>query len=363
MSIYSSEPVLEKIVTHVSSDLILDMYKSGQFENVDVNYLYKIALKHKLSPLTEVFFQNPGIQEKYKFLEGREKEWIEKQEFEKLDYPEFGSHGKDFKDVVKSLTENQYNRHILREFAKLTLRYGVRCLNNWMILKTIYRSKEIKVSDYLKLDHSKRIKQIPIVSSLYSDAVLARYGVRRCVQLLESPESSFTNLRKIMFRLSMVERGQLLKTLPRKPKNIDAIVEFLEQEIARMLPPEKEVEQDILSWEGREVQGFKVKIPKLVADFMSWSKVMDNCLDSYVGRVVRKERQVFLLEKGDLKLAVGLFPSGKRWFVKDILGVNNDPSYQEKRGKSLRDEIQTWCEALPKPPEHIASMDIIQRLL
>ena len=84
----------------------------------------------------------------------------------------------------------------------------------------------------------------------------------------------------------------------------------------------------------------QIHVPLKVSDLIDASQKMENCLDTFSHKILRKESQVVILKIGDeFKYAVDFRLKDKAWIPNDILGYDNDPFYQGFRGKGLKAEI------------------------
>jgi len=349
MTLPTPETLLSKIIMKLDPMVLTRIHEEVKFDGYETYLLYKIAHEHEIFPLCALFIKDERVLKQFKFLGGIEETWIREGAFQKLDYPSFKTTGLSSLDVIEQLTGSQFNRDLLKKLGYLTINHGIRPLNNWRVLSQIYREKGVNVSEFLELDHSIKLDRINTYDSIYLEQVLARYNVKRCVHLLLE-KSGKENFISIYSKFPRQERLRIIPRLPRRPKNWDELSKWLEKELSKIYPPDKELNQLISSWEGRQIGEYVLRVPRQVQDLITCSKVLVNCLDSYVNRVLEQTTLVLFLERsGQVELAVDIVPKKNTWIVRDILGRGNDARFQGQRGKFIRKELQQWCgELAPK---------------
>ncbi len=336
-----SAVIIEKMMNYVGENSVRSFLKVGELSDYEIHQIYSIALSSKLNQLVVDILKETSLASIFEFLEGKQFEWIEERKLHLLELPSFSTKERTFKEVIQDLTGNDFNRHVLKKFGELTEKFGIRCLNNFKTLKNIYRNKKFKLNDFFKIDHSISLGRSFEFEIIMMGSFLRNYSALRCSKLIMTNNNKISwELRNLITSLDQADEVNILKKLPRKPKSLEEIKIRIEKELAKLVPLETILNQSIFHLNSEVVDDYQIYIPNTVQELNDLSSVLENCLNRYARKIIKKECEVLILTKnGEPKIVVELKIKDTKKRITQFLGPKNNNYYEGIRGKELRDKL------------------------
>ena len=154
--------------------------------------------------------------------------------------------------------------------------------------------------------------------------LLKAYGEKRWLKLLQPHRGSRIHSYELYDAIEMFDELRIFDySLPIRPRSIRALHQDLTNELERRKAEQLKdivLPQKFLSLEGLEVGKFQFAIPRIGNDLILWGRQLNNCLVSYVKKVLDGKYSVIgVLEENKIKYALGI----RDRHIEQFYGVSN----------------------------------------
>jgi hypothetical protein len=129
--------------------------------------------------------------------------------------------------------------------------------------------------------------------------------------------------------------------LPTRPRSLTSLERKLSSRIAKQHSVDHHFKQEIDFLQGLIVDGLTIDVPISASSLISASNELQNCLDTYVLKVLSGKTNIFFL-KDDLKLVFAIEMRRDELGVFRFIqfkGKENESSYEGEIGKKTRSAI------------------------
>ncbi|OUR95736.1 hypothetical protein A9Q84_14640 [Halobacteriovorax marinus] len=354
----SLEPIneivnLNLIELSIDEDLIISNFKDNLYSKKSLLNCYQMARRRKLSRTTSYLMHREHVAKNFSFLGEVIFELIESSGFEKLAMPVDALKHKTFKKVLIRIFKTQDIERFGKRVGQGVRKHGTVLLNNLYILSLFYDlTREIDV--VLSLDHSREIPFNIIDNSNIRpnnlNWLIDIYDVRRVFKILltYNDHDALDCIRFVeMIRSEFgYDNQRNIKTpIGKKPKSFKEIhnklyKKALEVEAIRNAP--KDLNQDIIFLEGKEVFEFIIQVPLLSTDLIKTGEILNHCVGTYSESVISKRCQIInLIDLVSRKpvFTIELVLRSIGYEIDQFKGDLNEDEYEGDEGRKYRNKI------------------------
>lgn len=307
---------------------------------------YKYALHEGVLPVLLELSRKQSITSQFNFIRDFFHEKVQARDFIYLPLPYFNTDGENFNDIVRMLAGPRFTKGAVKKFGTCLEKYGVNFLNNYYEYRQVIDAWNLNPDDLFNLDHFKALPFSICFAYKGSGVIFKRYTIERVHTLLTSPDADVrTDLIHMGHRLDFLPEYELREMLPRKPKSLLQLHDFVSEALLKWNVPNVPLEQDLMFLNGLPLDEYVIEVPVTSYDLIDTSRDLKHCVHGYYERVIKKYCQIInLLQDGRRVYTLELRPKDQSYVIVQFKGLRNNSEMETELGKPYQEKLLRLIE-------------------